>query len=102
MMMIVCVGSGKSNAFGVSYVPSEDDGFVEPPPSVEELVEHGNSVWEVRSLSFLQISSSSSSVSRCSKSDCATFRECSSIWFPRALMLWEGKKTDPNKPYWIY
>ncbi|KAI5449050.1 RNA polymerase II transcription factor B 52 kDa subunit [Naganishia albida] len=37
---------GKSNAFGVSYVVTENDGSVEPPPSVEELVEHGNNVWE--------------------------------------------------------
>jgi hypothetical protein len=40
--------SGKSNAFGVSYVITEGDKSVDPPPTIEELVEHGNSTWEVR------------------------------------------------------
>lgn len=39
--------SGKSNAFGVSYVITEGDKSVDPPPTIEELVEHGNSTWEV-------------------------------------------------------
>ena len=42
--------SGKSNAFGVSYVTTEGDKSVDPPPTIEELVEHGNGTWEVRSL----------------------------------------------------
>ncbi|KAJ9100937.1 hypothetical protein QFC19_005333 [Naganishia cerealis] len=37
---------GKSNAFGVSYVPSEGDRSLDPPPTIDELVEHGNSTWE--------------------------------------------------------
>lgn len=40
--------SGKSNAFGVSYVITEGDKSADPPPTIEELVEHGNSTWEVR------------------------------------------------------
>ncbi|GHJ90361.1 hypothetical protein NliqN6_6763 [Naganishia liquefaciens] len=37
---------GKSNAFGVSYVTTEGDKSVDPPPTIEELVEHGNGTWE--------------------------------------------------------
>lgn len=42
--------SGKSNAFGVSYVITEGDKSVDPPPTIEELIEHGNSTWEVSNL----------------------------------------------------
>lgn len=95
------VGSGKSNTFGVSYVPREDDGSVEPPPSVEELVEHGNSVWEVRPPS--QLTYVLANQCHCDAVlRYAWFRGCSSTWSRRAWMLLEGKKIDQSKKCWIY
>ncbi|KAJ9099238.1 hypothetical protein QFC21_004118 [Naganishia friedmannii] len=51
-LRMALANGGKSNAFGVSYVPSEEERLDDPqqqqspPPTVEELVEYGNSTWE--------------------------------------------------------